>query len=738
MPVRHVVLVANLLQDVNIIRPIALLASHELALPVSILTSARFAERDRERIWQNEIDELCATTGARQYRFQSDLEGYKLLEGKGGIIFAGSESNLNAHSITHDLFRAAPNSWLRVTLQHGYECVGFLQNREQSVAFGRQVNFAADVICGWASGEKLRHILPSEQSKLYVSGPSALIELPIKQRHDKPAAAMGIVCENLHSVRMNVTGDHKEDFIDSFGRFCNYLETRNEMVALRPHPGGQYAVKNALPLPKNAMIENRPIYKVPLADFAFGISAPSSVLIDMVIAGIPTAVWKDEHETIDSRSYDGLFVIKSDDDWHRFHHYVKENVSGLLKSQSLFLGRTGIVVDKQKVKENFSRLINSSIPYLTPVRSCKTPLRLLFIANGIIPTLQLSFLKPLESLRESNYIDYMVLTEDEMKAAFPRQVDGSECRGWIYRTITDFDPDLIVFCRYAGPNVDYMLDIARYFSIPTILHIDDDLLNVPPELGPRKFAFHNRPERTGTVRTLLQDADLVYCSTEPLKRRFTEQGFGRATVSGTIYCSGEILAAAERRPVKKIGYMGFDHAYDFEIALPPLIEIMEANPEIIFELFGSIPLPEQLKRFGDRIVVRSPVRGYQEFMRAFADMSWDIGICPLAQTEFNAVKANTKWVEYTSVGAAVIASGGTIYDDCCGDACGLLASDHRGWRQAMQRLIDYPDERFELVSAAQSKMSVKYSIDRLRQQVLSIFDQACKSHRQIAPTQEFA
>ncbi len=74
----------------------------------------------------------------------------------------------------------------------------------------------------------------------------------------------------------------------------------------------------------------------------------------------------------------------------------------------------------------------------------------------------------------------------------------------------------------------------------------------------------------------------------------------------------------------------------------------------------------------------------------FAELEWDIGICPLAPTAFNVLKANTKWVEYTSVGAAVIASRDMIYDDCCSDGCGDLATTHEEWVAAMEPCAPTP------------------------------------------------
>ncbi|MGN2433686.1 glycosyltransferase [Pseudomonas syringae] len=352
--------------------------------------------------------------------------------------------------------------------------------------------------------------------------------------------------------------------------------------------------------------------------------------------------------------------------------------------------------------------------------------RILFVANAFIPTLQLSFLKPLAPRIERGTVVTDLLSEFQMKEKIDLRLTKSEIQSWIKQRIEDFKPTIMVFCRYSGPHGDYITSLAEKLGIPTVFHVDDDLLNVPVEIGLKKHEFHNRPARLETVRHLLEHVDVVYCSTAALEQRFVSYGFQSTFKVGEIYCSGKVLAPAVNRPVKKIGYMGFDHAHDLEMVLPALIQVLRRNPEVEFELFGSIPKPTVLDEFGDRIHVIPPIPNYGEFLEKFATLNWDVGICPLANTDFNAVKANTKWVEYTSVGTAVVASGGTIYDACCSDGCGLLATNTKEWADAIEVFIHNSKNRSVQVTKAQKRLSDDYSIERLEAQVLEVLEVAHK------------
>jgi Glycosyltransferase like family 2/Glycosyl transferases group 1 len=348
--------------------------------------------------------------------------------------------------------------------------------------------------------------------------------------------------------------------------------------------------------------------------------------------------------------------------------------------------------------------------------------KILFIANANIPSLQLSFLHPLNL--DPGKRSFRLVTEQQLNENLKNKAKEGAGATWLLEQLAAFVPNLIVFCRYSGPHPQAVVEWARVHDIPTIFHLDDDLLNVPIELGAAKHAMHNHPDRLATVRYLLDEATLVYCSTKPLLHRLFGEAPPERALAGTVYCAHPARAEPTTDSQQVVGYMGFDHAHDFTLALPALVRLLEARPDLPFEMFGSVPVPEELRRFGDRIRIIEPVRSYPDFVAKLASLRWTIGICPLAKTPFNEVKADTKWVEYTACGFATIASRGTVYDACCADGCGLLVDGETEWLHAFERLLDDPDAHRSQVERAQEKLRREYSPERLAEQILSVFARA--------------
>jgi len=719
-----VVLTFNLLQDVNVLWPIARLVEEETSYPLILLVSADFVGRDKTGRWMTELNALKLEADASLHVFPNTLAAFEILENRHGAIFAASESNLGPHRGTHDLFRGASGSFTRVTVQHGFECAGFHQNREQTLAFGDSVHFAADILCSWTGSKRLTHTLRTEMSKVVVTGPpSPILRGPLDESRPT-AGSVGLVCENLHSVRMSAAGDFKQSYMDTFGAFAQVMAHKGRMVALRPHPGGQYVLRNAVQLPGNMLIQNDPMYRVDLSQYAYGISAPSSVLIDLVLAGIPTAVWQDPDGTIDADSYRGLATVRSLNEWIAFADAAIADPASFTEPQAEFIENSGLVVDPDTVRQRYLDVIRSACGSATGARPRSTSTRVMFVANGEIPTLEICFLKPLGALFENDVLNPLLIVERQIRKAMGSESDLAKARQWITQKIDEHQPDIAVFCRYSGPLADFFVEKLHEKNIPVIYHVDDDLMNVPTEIGEIKFKEHNSPERLLSVSSLLATSDLVYCSTPRLLQRIQELGYENNLRTGSSHCSGEIRRQPVERPARTVGYMGFDHAHDLEMILPDLLRFLDDRPEIRFELFGTIPVPDPLLDFGDRISVVLPVRPYQAFLDKLVSLDWDIGIAPLANTRFNYYKANNKWVEYTSAGSAVIATAGMSYDECCADDCGILVDGASGWYDALVALSDEPARRCQMVRNAQSHLVREYSKRTLRRQVLAMFDEA--------------
>lgn len=355
---RSVVFLINLIQDVNIIRPLAYLAAAELDVSIAFMISSQFRLRDKTNVWIGEVEDIAQDVDAEIVDFENEFAAYQWLSNRHGALIAASESNLSAHHEVHNVFRVAPDGFVKITLQHGLECIGFLQNREHDKAHGRNVRFGADIVAGWLPAQRMASMGPTERSKLTVTGPGLLIQGDIVS--GRGSGAEGLVCENLHSVRLNASGDFKAGFMDVFFQFCDELLDAEQTVALRPHPGGQYVLKNKVSLPDNVVLANEPIYRTCLKDYRYGISAPSSVVLDMVMAGIPTAVWRDGDGVMDVRNYDGLTMISGLDDWLAFRRDALKRPEMILDKQRLYLQKLGIPTDTDDVRGRFRNLLDGS------------------------------------------------------------------------------------------------------------------------------------------------------------------------------------------------------------------------------------------------------------------------------------------------------------------------------------------------------------------------------------------
>ena len=344
---RSIVFVVDLMQDVNILRPLFGLAAAEPDAEISVLISDLFLKRDITGMWQGELREACGQLGFAIHTFASEFQAYGHLQGRHGLLVAAAESSVSGHAVVHGLYHAAPPGFLRATLQHGFECVGFLQNAAHDRAHGTSVTFNADVICGWFGNGVLYSVAASERCKLLVTGPPLLLPrwdtAPVDE---EPVAATDacLVCENLHSVRLG-SAALKSDFMAQFTDFAMEAPRRGLEVWLRPHPSGRFAGTQGISLPPHVRRSTAPIYNEDLKRVRFAVSAPSSVLFDVMAAGVPVAVWQDLGGDIDCRNYAGLPVISTPADWWDFAAQAGAEREKLLAAQDDFIRRLNIPAD---------------------------------------------------------------------------------------------------------------------------------------------------------------------------------------------------------------------------------------------------------------------------------------------------------------------------------------------------------------------------------------------------------
>src|ERR1041384_1563425 len=96
-------------QDVPILRPLILLAHSLPRKRIELLVSKHFVGLGVGE----EIDKISSELGLPKTYCEPGANAAANLEGRSGLLIAGHESSVPPHHLTHDLFEALPNSFLK-------------------------------------------------------------------------------------------------------------------------------------------------------------------------------------------------------------------------------------------------------------------------------------------------------------------------------------------------------------------------------------------------------------------------------------------------------------------------------------------------------------------------------------------------------------------------------------------------------------------------------------------------
>jgi glycosyltransferase involved in cell wall biosynthesis len=366
---------------------------------------------------------------------------------------------------------------------------------------------------------------------------------------------------------------------------------------------------------------------------------------------------------------------------------------------------------------------------------------LLCLVDGPGATWRLSFELPLRRKRAAGEMRLIVIEERAFEP-FGRQ----QVRTDMTALLAELSPDVVLLSRCNSQAATILIDAAAGRGLPVIYHLDDDLFAVPKELGPSKFDFYHSPARQAVFRTCCERADLIYCSTEALCLRLGRFGFATPRTFGKIYCPApEPFADYAPRLPRTIGYMGTGgHAADLDLIVPAIAMVMTNYSDVRFEVFGTLDAPEKLRSaFPERVRKLPPIADYDSFLDGMRQLGWAVALAPLKNTAFNAVKANTKFIEYTIAGLPVVVSDSQVYADVISGGAGVAATSVIDWINAIDRLLKDPAAARSQVERAQAKLRRDYAVDQLEQQVLSVLERAAReksdaAHRSVATEKRVA
>ena len=270
---------------------------------------------------------------------------------------------------------------------------------------------------------------------------------------------------------------------------------------------------------------------------------------------------------------------------------------------------------------------------------------------------------------------------------------------------TRYRANIVATQRYASPDpatADALAAHARATGAQLFYDLDDDLLNIPRDHPDAKLL---RP-KARTVQRMLRHADRVFVSTSVLAGAMRTHGVDVEVVPNALderlwgQMPPSSSAGPHQGPVRILCMGTATHDSDFAMIEPALARMFDTfGGRVQLDMLGFSSrkkLPDWVRRIGMPPTASASYPGFVNWIRQ--QPAWDIGLVPLADTQFNRCKSAIKTLDYAALGLAVLASDVPVYRGSVADGAGgmLVPNTEDAWYGALCRLVRDTDLRRQL------------------------------------------
>jgi glycosyltransferase involved in cell wall biosynthesis len=174
------------------------------------------------------------------------------------------------------------------------------------------------------------------------------------------------------------------------------------------------------------------------------------------------------------------------------------------------------------------------------------------------------------------------------------------------------------------------------------------------------------------------------------------------------------------------------HDLDFLEAADAVLSVLDAVPSSQFVAAGFLSLDERFDRFGER-VVRAPYRAWQELPSLLAGV--DVSLAPLESgNSFAACKSCVKYLEAGLLAVPTVASATSDFNRVIDHGQnGLLASASRDWHESLLALVESPELRARLGTAARGDVVREHTTAARASRTLEAFRSLSRAFGEVPP-----
>lgn len=271
--------------------------------------------------------------------------------------------------------------------------------------------------------------------------------------------------------------------------------------------------------------------------------------------------------------------------------------------------------------------------------------------------------------------------------------------------LNHYDSVLVQGDAVTGELLEGVIARARQRGARLVLDLDDDVLT--EEARARLLAQEYDVARLDAVRRLAAEADVVIVSTDRLAATISD--FARSIVvvpnelDPRLWPEPAPAEPARELAETRVVYVGSaTHAVDLALLRPVFDGLTDSRGRpIVLEVVGVTGADEP---WFSRLEIPAGAHPYPAFaawLHAHRDR-WAFGVAPLADVGANASKSDLRFLEYSMLGLATVASDSPAYRGTGEHGALLVPSGADAWRTAIVALADDADDARRRALAAAS------------------------------------
>ena len=232
------------------------------------------------------------------------------------------------------------------------------------------------------------------------------------------------------------------------------------------------------------------------------------------------------------------------------------------------------------------------------------------------------------------------------------------------------------------------------------------------QAGNKIFNIERNINHRDMFRLNFKKSDLVTCTTEILRQEFLKINPSVAVLPNCID-----INFFPKRPnfIKKeirIGWQGgASHYEDLYLIKDAITNILKKHDNVKFIYFGDMRFQGLFKDAPQAQIEWHSWVSHATYPYKLSLLNLDIGLCPLVDNVFNKNKSSIKWMEYSMVGAATIASDIAPYSITCNNGIDAMLVNEFTWEDAMDNLIRDKQKRDYIASNAFENVYQNHNID---------------------------